>query len=93
MTVVKSPPCIVILGQTRYAKALLVNEVFRTELMPLSRDVDSEWRMVRFSYATLNSISLSIPEENYELMDDLHAYKKPWNTVPVTDLAVSEDER
>uniref|UniRef100_A0A1I8ICJ9 Guanylate kinase-like domain-containing protein n=1 Tax=Macrostomum lignano TaxID=282301 RepID=A0A1I8ICJ9_9PLAT len=44
----------VVLGQTRYAKAVLVNEILRQDLLPVATDSDSVyngWRMIRFRFA------------------------------------------
>ena len=48
--IIEHPPRLIVLGQTSYAKASVVNELFGMPLLPLIRDMDSRvsWRTVRF---------------------------------------------
>lgn len=88
-SVVRRPPCIVIFGQTLYAKAHVVNELFNKVILPLVEvnDRDVRWRMVRFKHGEQNNISLALPG-SYELVDHLAAYNRPWQTIPNEDLEV-----
>jgi len=47
-TLIACPPCVVILGQSQYAKAKLVNEMFGEQIYPDIQEHDANhWRMVR----------------------------------------------
>uniref|UniRef100_A0A1I8FJS6 Guanylate kinase-like domain-containing protein n=1 Tax=Macrostomum lignano TaxID=282301 RepID=A0A1I8FJS6_9PLAT len=70
----------VVLGQTRYAKAVLRLGVQRL-------------RMIRFRFAAKPAVSLSLPDDNYDLMEDLSAYQQPWDTIPEQDLILQAEER
>ncbi|PAA88650.1 hypothetical protein BOX15_Mlig027899g1 [Macrostomum lignano] len=90
------PVAMVVLGQTRYAKAVLVNEILRQDLLPVATDSDSVyngWRMIRFRFAAKPAVSLSLPDDNYDLMEDLSAYQQPWDTIPEQDLILQAEER
>uniref|UniRef100_A0A1I8JPZ6 tRNA:m(4)X modification enzyme n=1 Tax=Macrostomum lignano TaxID=282301 RepID=A0A1I8JPZ6_9PLAT len=79
--------------QTRYAKAVLVNEILRQDLLPVATDSDSVyngWRMIRFRFAAKPA---SLPDDNYDLMEDLSAYQQPWDTIPEQDLILQAEER
>ncbi|CAG0912537.1 unnamed protein product [Notodromas monacha] len=87
--------CLVIMGQTPYAKASVVNELFGTPILPLVRDLDSHlaWRTVRFisGRGPRAQVSLALPN-SYELVERLQAYERPWRTVPVADLLLKDDD-
>ncbi|XP_064632295.1 dual serine/threonine and tyrosine protein kinase-like isoform X2 [Lineus longissimus] len=95
-SITERPPCIVVLGQTVYAKAFIVNELFNQTLLPIiDREQNTDkisWRMVRFKYGTKLNVSLCLPG-SYELVDNLAAYRQKWRTLPRQDLELSDDER
>ena len=91
-SIVRKPPCLVVFGQTLYAKAFLVNEIFNKTILPQAEgDEGKRWRMVRFRYGDHQNISLSLPG-SYELVDNLQAYSGPWQTVPLEDLEVASSD-
>ena len=91
-SVTKKYPCLLVLGQTCYAKAFIVNQIFNKHVLPvIEYDEDSssttvKWRMIRFKYGEKNNIGLGIPGTSFELLDSLVAYKQPWDTIPEEDL-------
>ena len=91
-SVTKKYPCLLVLGQTCYAKAFIVNQIFNKHVLPvIDYDEDSsssavKWRMIRFKYGEKNNIGLGIPGTSFELLDSLVAYKQPWDTIPEEDL-------
>ena len=99
-SVIKKYPCLLVLGQTCYAKAFIVNQIFNKNILPVI-DYDDEspndntpsvkWRMVRFKYGDKNNIGLGIPGTSFELLDSLVAYKQPWHTIPEEDLEVGQN--
>ena len=80
-------PCLVVLGQTNYAKAFIVNEIFnRTLLPPIDYgDETVRWRTVSFRFGERTSVSLALPG-SFELVDDLECFNKNWITIPQKDL-------
>ncbi len=86
-----------ILGQTCYAKAFIVNQIFNKNILPvIDYDDDSlsdsssivKWRMVRFKYGDKNNIGLGIPGTSFELLESLVSGHQPWHTIPEEDLEV-----
>lgn len=41
----------------------------------------------RFQYGRLQTVGLTLPDQ-YELVDNLVAYNRPWKTLPVDDIIV-----
>ncbi|XP_013412982.1 dual serine/threonine and tyrosine protein kinase [Lingula anatina] len=91
--VLSDPPCFIILGQTCYAKASVVNEVFNQTVLPPidDEDFDTKWRMARFKYGEQRTISRSIPG-SYELVDNLTDNYHSWRTIPSQDLVLRDSE-
>ncbi|XP_032691585.1 dual serine/threonine and tyrosine protein kinase-like isoform X3 [Odontomachus brunneus] len=81
-------PAIIVLGQDNKAKASLVNNLFSTDILPLS---NGSWRWVKLTYGHTNHVSLTLSLE-YEVIEKLQANEKPWNTLPVEDLTMSGSE-
>ena len=83
-------PCIIVFGQNAYAKAIVANHLFGKSLLPVVSNEISRWRMVRFLYGRVQSVSLTLPG-SYVLVDNLVANQKPWKTLPEDDLKVQVD--
>lgn len=92
-SILSQPPCFVVIGQTCYAKACVVNELFGQTIIPPVDDQQfgKKWRMVRFRYGEQKAMGLSLPN-SYELVDNLAAYSRPWKTIPSEDLEVYESD-
>lgn len=59
-TCVGRPPCVIILGQTCRAKAVLVNELFGHPYLPVPAQRESvSWRTVRFKYSKKTQVRLN----------------------------------
>ncbi len=84
----------VILGQTNYAKAFIVNEIFgKTILPPVDYENEAvKWRSVRFKYGDKSNIAFELPG-SYELVDNLAAYNQSWQTIPQEDLEINVSEK
>ena len=98
---IERPPCIIVLGQTTYAKAFIVNELFSQAILPVVIDELMEsgstttaprWRQVHFKYGAKSNVSLCLPG-SYELVENLAAYNQTWRTVPLEDIELNENER
>nr|XP_006816396.1 PREDICTED: dual serine/threonine and tyrosine protein kinase-like [Saccoglossus kowalevskii] len=89
----EKPPCILVLGQTCYAKLVVVNELLGDQVLP---QVDSGYktgscRMVRIRYGIKNHLSFMLPD-SFELVDEhLHIYKSEWTTVPKEEMEIQGD--
>ena len=83
-------PSIVILGQSSYAKAYVTNEIFSQNVLPL-HTTNNRWRNVMFKYGPRSSLSLQLPN-SYELVDRRSVSTKPWSTVPIEDLIITEED-
>ena len=80
----------IVFGQNAYAKAIVVNELFGKALLPIVTDSKpTTWRMVRFLYGRVQSVSLTLPG-SFVLVDNLVANQRPWTTLPEEDLKVQE---
>ncbi|CAN7995780.1 unnamed protein product, partial [Ixodes hexagonus] len=95
---VSQPVALVVLGQSCWAKACVVNELFGQTVLPVTSPGSEEgqltWRMVRFCPGTGNQteISLALPN-SFELVEHLAAYDQPWRTIPRADLELEGDAR
>ncbi|CAN7982056.1 unnamed protein product, partial [Ixodes pacificus] len=95
---VNQPVALVVLGQSCWAKACVVNELFGQTVLPVTSPGSEEgqltWRMVRFCPGTSNQteISLALPN-SFELVEHLAAYDQPWRTIPRADLELEGDAR
>ena len=92
-SIIKKPPCLVILGQSCYCKSFLVNEIFGKAILPPLdyQEEEVRWRGVRFKYGDKENVSLSLPG-SYELVESLAAYRQPWQTIPAEDLQLESVE-
>ncbi|XP_033745013.1 dual serine/threonine and tyrosine protein kinase-like [Pecten maximus] len=88
----RKPPGIVIFGQNAHCKSCVVNEIFNRNIYPKfdNRDINGNNRMVQFKYGSNLSIGLSLPD-GYDLAENLEAYKRPWSTIPIEDIEISEN--
>ncbi|XP_064488035.1 dual serine/threonine and tyrosine protein kinase-like isoform X2 [Ornithodoros turicata] len=93
---VSCPIALIVLGQSCYAKACVINELFGQTVLPvtspLSDDGRMSWRMVRFCYGFQTEISLALPN-SFELVEHLAAYDQPWRTIPRADLELEGEAR
>ena len=91
-SIVKKPPCFVVLGQNAYAKAYVVNEIFSRPILPVPQPSEQKmkWRAVRFKFGNTQHVSLCLPN-SFELVDNLESTKSPWSTIPPEDLYVGTD--
>lgn len=89
---VERPPTIVVFGQTPYAKARIVNELFSKKVLPSLENEESDLRlrMVRFKLGDISTVSLALPDD-YDLVDTLEADNGPWHTIPSRDLVISDN--
>ncbi|XP_021344810.1 dual serine/threonine and tyrosine protein kinase-like [Mizuhopecten yessoensis] len=88
----RKPPGIVIFGQNAYCKSCVVNEIFSRNIFPRfeNGDINGNNRMVQFKYGSNLSVGLSLPD-GYDLAENLEAYKRPWSTIPIEDIEISEN--
>lgn len=86
--ILNNSPALVIFGQDNKAKALLVNDLLSTDILPLSNGL---WRWVKFTYGNTNHISLTLGLE-YEVVERLQGNEKSWNTLSIEDLTRSGNE-
>lgn len=86
--ILANSPAIVIFGQDSRSKATLVNSLISNEVLPVSNGF---WRWIKLTYGQTNHISLTLGLE-YEVVENLQANEKPWNTLPIEDLTKSGDE-
>ncbi|KAL4226711.1 hypothetical protein ACF0H5_014691 [Mactra antiquata] len=86
-------PGIVVLGQNEFCKSQIVNELFGRTIFPSfdPHDNKKRYRTVRFKYGENLCINLELPDE-YSLVENLEAYKGPWNTIPHRDLEIDDKE-
>ncbi|CAH1264384.1 DSTYK [Branchiostoma lanceolatum] len=93
-SVITRPPCLVILGQSCYAKASVVNELFGEAVLPTLQgsEVSPSWRMLRFKFGPSRTLRLTLPD-SFELVDSLAAYEQDWTTVPRADLELHGEHR
>ncbi|XP_078677977.1 dual serine/threonine and tyrosine protein kinase-like [Branchiostoma floridae x Branchiostoma belcheri] len=93
-SVINRPPCLIILGQSCYAKASVVNELFGEAVLPTmqSLEVSVSWRMLRFKFGSSRNLRLTLPD-SFELVDNLAAYEQDWTTVPLEDLELHGEHR
>lgn len=91
--IIEHSPSIVVFGQTPYAKARIVNELFGKSVLPSLEDVlsDKSLRMVKFKHGNNSMVYLTLPDD-YDLVETLEADNGPWNTIPQRDLIVTETE-
>ena len=91
-SIVKQQPCLIILGQTSYARALIVNEVLGQNILPVENyDEQAVWRGINFAYGEATIISLSLAE-SYELVDNLSTPHGTNIRVSAEDLEVTAQE-
>lgn len=95
LDIAQRPPGIVIFGQNSYSKFRIVNEIFNNDVLPLVVNGDQggsnqQYRMVRCRHGESLSYSLALPDD-YEVVDNLEAYREPTKTVPLKDLQVAND--
>lgn len=86
--ILENAPAIVIFGQNSKAKASLVNCILGTDILPV---VSGSWRWIKLAYGQTNHVSLTLGLE-YEVVENLQANEKSWNTLPVEDLNESGSE-
>ncbi|XP_060084377.1 dual serine/threonine and tyrosine protein kinase-like [Ylistrum balloti] len=88
----RKPPGIVIFGQNSHCKSCVVNEIFNRNIFPRfdNGDINGNNRMVQFKYGSNLSVGLSLPD-GYDLAENLEAYKRPWSTIPIQDIEISEN--
>lgn len=83
-----------VFGQNSYSKFRIVNEIFNNEVLPLAvsseHGTSPQYRMVRCRHGESLSYSLALPDD-YEVVDNLEAYREPTKTVPLKDLQVAGD--
>lgn len=84
------PPAIVVLGQTNYAKARIVNALLSSDVLPLPlEETSAPWRTVHFKFGHNPSVGLILPD-NYELAFPLASNSQtPGDAIPVQDLEVN----
>lgn len=81
-----------IFGQNSYSKFRIVNEIFNNGIFPIIKHAEQETplRMVRFRHGESLSYSLALPDD-YEVVDNLEAYKEQSKTVPLRDLQIIKE--
>ncbi|KAF5277559.1 hypothetical protein FQR65_LT15961 [Abscondita terminalis] len=81
-------PGVLVFGQSCHAKAAFINYILEQSILPLH---SNNWRWIRLSYGHVKEVRLTL-EQEYEIVEKLQAYEKPWNTVPEMDLKRTEQE-
>ena len=86
-------PTIVVIGQSLYAKVVVVNELLGEAVLPDGDDVgDSKsWRTIRLKFGP-RSVSLVLPD-SYVLASTLSSFEREGQCVPRSDLEVKDDEK
>ncbi|WAR26949.1 DUSTY-like protein [Mya arenaria] len=85
-------PGILVLGQNEECKSRVVNEIFGRTIFPNFEGSEDgkQYRTVRFKYGDDLRVNLELPND-YSLLEELEAYKGPWNTIPHRDLELSAE--
>lgn len=93
MSIAQKPLGIIVLGQNAYCKSKIVNSIFNRTIFPTFDETDNEgnFRLVRFKFGDNLSISLALPDD-YDLVNNLEAYKGPWNTIPRKDIEIESND-
>ncbi|KAK4871516.1 hypothetical protein RN001_015640 [Aquatica leii] len=81
-------PGVLVFGQSCHAKAAFINYILEQSVLPLH---SNNWRWIRLSYGLVKEVRLTL-EHEYEIVEKLQAYEKPWITVPEIDLKRTEQE-
>lgn len=92
--IIERSPTIVVFGQNPYAKSRIINELFGKTVLPSLEDetcMHTRQRMVRFKHGDTATASLTLADD-YDLLDTLEADNGPWNTIPLRDLVVSDND-
>jgi hypothetical protein len=86
-------PAIVVLGQSLYAKIVVVNELLGEAVLPDGDDVgDSEsWRTIRLKFGP-RGVSLVLPD-SYVLASTLSSFEREGQSVPRSDLELKNDDK
>ncbi|CAH1783636.1 unnamed protein product, partial [Owenia fusiformis] len=94
VSIIDKKPSFLIFGQSCYAKAVIVNEIFNQTIFPISdtvNNLETKWRKVQFKYG--DKATKSLVAGSYVFVDNLASFNKPWRTIPTEDLIVIEDSQ
>ena len=86
--ILENCPAIVVFGQDSKSKASLVNCLIGSDILPV---VSGSWRWIKLAYGQTNHVSLTLGLE-YEVVENLIANEKSWNTLPIEDLNESGNQ-
>ncbi|XP_077983398.1 dual serine/threonine and tyrosine protein kinase-like [Glandiceps talaboti] len=87
--ILDKPPCLVILGQSCYAKAVVVNEILGENILPQDDNADqpgSSCRMLRFQFGPKSNVSIVLPDSFELVNENLHDYDVHRTTIAKEDL-------
>lgn len=86
-------PTIVVIGQSLYAKVVVVNEILGEAVLPDGDDVgDSEsWRTIRLKFGP-RGVSLVLPD-SYVLASTLSSFEREGQCVPRSDLELKSNDK
>lgn len=87
-------PTVVVIGQSRYAKVVVVNELLGEAILPDADDLDSSttsWRTVRLKFGP-RGVSLVLPD-SYVLASTLNSFESEGQSVPRRDLEIKSNDR
>ena len=89
----ESWPALLVIGQTRYAKVVVVNELLGEAILPDGDDLDDSttWRTVRFKFGP-RGVSLVLPD-SYVLASTLNSFEREGQCVPRADLEIKSSEQ
>lgn len=86
-------PTLVVIGQTRYAKVVVVNELLGEAILPYADDLDTSttWRTVRLKFGP-RGVSLVLPD-SYVLASTLNSFEREGQCVPRRDLEIKSNDQ
>ncbi|XP_076331710.1 dual serine/threonine and tyrosine protein kinase-like isoform X2 [Tachypleus tridentatus] len=96
--IIHKPLGILILGDSCYAKAGVVNELFGQSLLPTAHhggDAEEEninWRMIKFTYGNQTEISLAL-SDSVELISHFTAQQKPLQRIAPSELEIRNENQ
>ncbi|XP_022255085.1 dual serine/threonine and tyrosine protein kinase-like isoform X3 [Limulus polyphemus] len=96
--IIRKPLGILILGDSCYAKAGVVNELFGQSLLPTvhpggdAEDENINWRMIRLTYGNQTEISLAL-SDSFELISHFTAQQKPLQRITPCELEIRNENQ
>ena len=89
----ESLPTIIVIGQSLYAKVVVVNELLGEAVLPDGDDIGSSesWRTIRLKFGP-RGVSLVLPD-SFVLASTLSSFEGEGQSVPRTDLQLKNDDK